>query len=198
MTFLFLFWSQCGGSGKSVHHQLTSAPDSSVRGPLTEPNQRTGHLVRHFEAGVSPQHTRTWQLKHRGCHSPGHRMEPHFKRQACLARLGNKLVSPRALVRAMRNKLLRLLRPPTPDFDAQHDHACSAVVPHQLRVLALRSFRRRASHNGTPSIRSALRLAVPSERMALTRVASIANCAPPKRSRPSTTSSSLMASTTPG
>ena len=59
------------------------------------------------------------------------------------------------------------------------------------------SFRRRASHNATP-IRLALRLGMPSQRIVLTRVASTANCAPPKRGKPSTTTSSLRVSTTPG
>ena len=91
----------------------------------------------------------------------------------------------------LRNKLLHLLRPPTPDFDAQ---AGSAVAAQQLRVRALLPS---TCFHATPSIRSALRLAVPLEWMA--RHEGGIHCQlPPKRSRPSTTTSSLQASTMPG
>ena len=48
----------------------------------------------------------------------------------------------------------RLLQPPTPDVDAQHDHL--RLWPTNSRNM--RPIRRCASHNATPSIRSTLRL----------------------------------------
>ena len=79
-----------------VPHQSTQSE------PLTEPHRRTGHPARH-PVSVTLSTTRPWQLKHRGCHCPGHRTSQDgapLRRQACSARLHIKLVSPRALARA--------------------------------------------------------------------------------------------------
>ena len=123
--------------------KLTSAP--------VHLNQRAAHRAKpanrpscstSCEARVSPiSTTRTWQLKHRGCDSPGHRTSQDGAPPQTPSLLGT---SPQQVCLAsclgsgqLRNKLLRLLRPPTPNFDAQHDQACSAVVAHQLRARAL-------------------------------------------------------------
>ena len=152
MTSFFLRWMRRKISNRQNQrlHQCTS-----IRGPLTEPNQRTGHLCASCEAGC--HHQSAPRAPGNSSIVDGHgtsqnRAPPQmpsllgtFPQQICLA----SCLCPGQL----KNKLLRFLQPPTPDFDAQHDHL--RLWPTNSKNM--RPIRRCASNNATPSIGSTLR-----------------------------------------
>ena len=84
------------------------------------------------EAGASPSAPRApWQLKHCGCHSPGHGTSQYGtppETPSLLDTSAHQVGLSSCLDRGqLRNKVLRLLRPLAPDFDAQHDQVGSTT-----------------------------------------------------------------------
>ena len=124
----------------TVKINVSTSPLQS-EGPFTEPNQRTRHPARHpvRQECHHQHHTHTWQLKHRGCHSPGHRTSQDGAPPQAPSLLGTFSASSWSRLvpwlGPTEKQTVASLR--TTDFNAQHDQAGSAVAAHQLGVRAL-------------------------------------------------------------
>ena len=86
-------------------------------------------------------------------------------------------------------KLSCLAGEPAADFSCQDDQACPPMVTCELRIASL--FPNSCRSNAAPLTVAHRGRAVPFRERGLTKVVSMANCAPPKSESPSTTTSSL-------
>ena len=136
--FFFLKWMKRKISQPS---KLTSAPvhlsqraahrAKPANGPARHPVRQESHHQHHAHLATQA----SWMLQSWPPHKPRWSPTSNAKPARHVSETSKSHLLP--WLGPTENKLLRLLRPPTPDFDAQHDQACSAVVAHHLRVRAL-------------------------------------------------------------